>query len=172
MPKRVKDKLTPKGKKLFEELNKLAELQVQVGFTVDKKGYNESHATVDASDYPNGPSVAEVAAWNEFGTKNADGSERIPARPFMRQSVENYETQIQQMTAAQLKAVAEGSATADQALRAIGALQVGLIQHEIRDGGFVANAESTQKQKGPATPLINEGHMRQSVHYVVKPREG
>ena len=172
MPKKVKDKLTPKGKKLFEELNKLAGLQVQVGFTVDKKGYNESHAAVDASDYPNGPSVAEIAAWNEFGTKNSDGSERIPARPFMRQSVEKYESQIQKMTEMQLKAVAEGSATAEQAMRAIGALQVGLIQNEIRDGGFTANAESTKKQKGSATPLIDESHMRQSVHYVVKPREG
>ena len=74
---------------------------------------------------------------------------------------------------AQLKAVAEGSATADKAMRAIGALQVGLIQHEIREGGFVSNAESTVKQKGSSTPLINEGRMRQSVHYAVKSkREG
>ena len=172
MPKGVKDKLTPKGKKLFEELNKLAGLQVQVGFTVDKKGYDENHSSVDAADYPDGPSVAEIAAWNEFGTKNADGSQRIPPRPFMRQSVEKYESQIQKMVALQLEAMAKGEATADQAMRNIGALQVGLIQHEIRDGGFTPNAESTIKQKGSAQPLIDEGHMRQSVHYVVKPREG
>ena len=163
--------MTPQGKKFFAELEKLAELEVQVGFTADKKGYNESHSSVDASDYSDGTTVAEVAAWNEFGTKNADGTQRIPERPFLRQSVDKYESQITAMVKQQLKAVASGE-TADKALRAIGALQVGLIQHEIRNGGYEANAESTIKLKKSSTPLIDEGHMRQSVHYVVKPRKG
>ena len=170
--RKVTDRMTPEGKKLFKELNKLAKLEVQAGFTAGKKGYGENHSPVDAADYPGGPSVAEVAAWNEFGTRNADGSQRIPARPFMRQSVDKYGPHIQKMLALQLEAVAKGEAGADKALRAIGALQVGLIQHEICDGGFTENAGSTKALKGSSTPLIDEGRMRQSVHYAVKSREG
>ena len=157
-----KDTLTPEGRRLFAELQKLAKLEVQAGFTIDKSGYGESDNSVSAEDYPEGPTVAEVAAWNEFGT------EHIPPRPFMRQSVDKYESQIKTMCSEQLKAIAEGSATADEALRAIGALQVGLIQHEIGFGGFVKNADSTIRQKDSSQPLIDEGRMRQSVHYVVK----
>ena len=169
--KKVTDKMTPAGKKLFAELQKLTEMQVQVGFTVDKKGGNQNHASVDASDYEDGTTVAEVAMWNEFGTRNADGSQRIPERPFMRQSVEKYESQIKAMVTQQLKAVATGG-TAEDALRKVGALQVGLIQNEIRNGGFQKNADSTIEQKKSSQPLIDGGHMRQSVHYVVKPRKG
>ena len=172
MPKAVRDNLTPKGKKFFAEIDKLLKLQVQVGFTADKQGYDQNHASVDASDYPDGgPSVAEVAMWNEFGTKNSDGSQAIPERPFIRQSVDKYQPQIKAMCKEQLKAIAKGE-SADKALRAIGALQVGLIQNEIRSGGFTPNAPSTKERKGSSQPLINEGRMRQSVHYVVKPRKG
>ena len=168
MPKGAKDTLTADGKKFFEEIQKLVGLEVQAGFTVGKSGYDQSHNPAGAEDYPEGPTVAEIAAWNEFGTKNADGSQRIPPRPFMRQSVDKYESQIKAMCGEQLKAVSEGTATADEAMRAIGALQVGLIQHEIRAGGFTPNADSTIRQKGSSQPLIDEGRMRQSVHYVVK----
>ena len=162
MPKGSRDTYTPEGKKFFAEIQKLVELEVQAGFTIDKSGYGESDNSVNAEDYPEGPTVAEVAAWNEFGTVH------IPPRPFMRQSVDKYESQIKTMCAEQLKAIAEGSANADEALRAIGALQVGLIQHEIGAGGFVENADSTIKQKDSSQPLIDEGRMRQSVLYVVK----
>jgi len=172
MPKRVVDKITPQGKKLFAELKKLAELDVQVGFTADKKGYNQSHTAVDAADYDSGASVAEVACWNEFGTRTKDGGQAIPERPFMRQSFDNHRDTIKVMLSHQLEAVVTGKSDADKAMRAIGAMQVGLIQHEIRNGGFVENAESTRRQKGSSAPLINEGRMIQSVHYVVKARKG
>ena len=177
MPKPVKDKLTPQGKKFFEEIKKLCAMEVQIGFTVDKSGFDESHSPVDASDYDEGPTVAEVAAWNEFGTRSSDGSERIPSRPFMRQSIDNNSSVISAMSETQLKLIAEGKTTADEAMRAIGALQVGLIQHEIRDGGFVENSKETKKRKGGSetaqtTPLIDTGRLRQSAHYNVKSREG
>jgi len=169
---KVIDKITPQGKKFFAELKKLTELGVEVGFTADKRGYDQSNASVDAEDYDNGPSVAQVAAWQEFGTTTKDGGQAIPARPFMRQSVDNNQDAIQKMAKHQLDAVVSGKADAEKALRAIGALQVGLIKHEIRNGGFAANAESTVRQKGSSTPLIDEGRMVQSVHYVVRPSKG
>lgn len=158
--------MTPEGKKFFAQLQKLAELEVQVGFTAEKAGYGQNHSSVNASDYEGGTTIAEVAAWNEFGTYN------IPERPFMRQSVDKNGDVIQAMCSEQIKALVSGKADADKVMRNIGALQVGLIQHEIKAGGFVKNADSTVKQKGSSTPLYDTGHMRQSVHYVVKPRKG
>ena len=40
------------------------------------------------------PTVAQVAFWNEYGTKSKDGSQAIPARPFMRRSVANAQDDL------------------------------------------------------------------------------
>ena len=179
MPKKAKDKLTREGKKFFAELQKLCELEVQVGFTAGKSGHNQRHDSVTAEDYNNDTTIAEVAAWNEFGTKH------IPARPFLRQSVDKNIEKIKKVCAEQVKGVKQGKIDAEQALCRIGALQVGHIQAEIRKGNFVENAESTiriknkplkkskKKKKGKATtPLIDTGRLHQSVHYVVKSKKG
>ena len=60
--------LTPEGKRYFQELKKLVEMEVVVG-------YQEGQA------YDDGTSLAEVAAYNEFGSSDT------PARPFMKQSL-------------------------------------------------------------------------------------
>ena len=166
MARKVSDKLTKEGKRLFAELVKLSSLQVKAGFTADGGGHGAGSEPVSADGYDNGVTVAQVAAWNEFGTSN------IPARPFMRQSVENNSSIIVEMCKEMLKQVATGEKDSDEALRAIGAIQVGQIQNEISEGGFVENAPSTKKQKGSSAPLIDSGHMRQSVHYVVKDKDG
>ena len=163
--------MTPQGKKLFAELQKLAELEVKVGFTADKAGQGKNHESVDAADYEDGTTIAHVAAWNEFGT------EHIPERPFMRQTVEKHGDDVFKAAKTLMGQVVKGEITADKAIRSVGAIQVGLIQHEIKAGGFAENAPSTKKQKGGSeeaktTPLIDDGRLRQSVHYVVKPRKG
>ena len=174
------DRTTAEGRRFFKEIEDLTKLQVRVGFTSGGSGYGANSEPVTAKDYEDGPTIVEVAAWNEFGTYNT------PPRPFLRQSVENYTEQISVMCKAQLQAIASGKQTAESALKAIGALQVGLVQHTIRDGGFEPNAPITiqggwmrnqksgkpfyVKGKGSSRPLIDTGRMRQSVHYVIKPK--
>jgi len=164
----VRDTETAFGKKLKKELEKLQKMEVVIGFTEGGSGYGKSHESVNADDYEDGTSVVDVAMWNEFGTAT------IPPRPFMRQSIDNSEDKIIKMGQAQLQGIIKGSQTAEGALQAIGALQVGFAQNEIREGGFVPNAPSTiAKKKDPdSRPLIDSGHMRQSVHYVVREKEG
>ena len=146
--------LTPEGRKYFAELEKMVSLEIQVGFP---EGMGDG--------YENGASLAEVAAYNEFG-----GSSK-PARPFMRQSFENHQADLQSgCDAANLRLNHGG--TAEQALNELGLLAKGLVQEEIVEGGFAPNAPSTIAQKGSAQPLIDTGHMRQSVNYVIKPRGG
>ena len=144
--------LTPEGKKYFRELKKMTDMEIQVGFQGDQK-------------YEDGTSIAQVAAVNEFGASD------IPERPFMRQSFENHEGELQAACDAAQRLVSSGG-SAEQALQQIGEVAKGLVQDEIVNGGFAPNAESTIKKKGSEQPLIDTGTMRQSVNFVVKRRGG
>ena len=144
--------LTPEGKRYFEALKKLSELEVQVGFQGD-----------DA--YEGGTSTAEVAAYNELGSSDT------PARPFMKQSFENHEDELR-AACERVNATITSGGSVEQALNALGVAVKGLIQTEIVDGDFAENAPSTIKKKGSDRPLIDTGTMRQSVNYVIKRRGG
>lgn len=142
-------KLTAEGQKYVNELNKLANMEICVGFQAG-----------DGS-YENGTDIVDIASYNEFGTST------IPARPFMQQSWENHESELQSACEEALASVSNGGG-AQEACDKIGAIGVKLVQQEIVDGGFVPNAPSTVLKKGSAQPLIDTGTMRQSVHYVVR----
>jgi hypothetical protein len=143
--------MTPEGKRYFRELEKLAGLEIKVGFQGDET-------------YDDGTSVAEVAAYNELGTSD------IPARPFMKQSFEKHEKELQ-TACDQLNASLAAGQTAERVLDALGVFVKGLVQDEIVEGGFTPNAPSTIKKKGSEQPLIDTAHMRQTVNYVVKKAE-
>lgn len=143
--------LTPEGKRYFAELQKLASLEVQVGFQAGEDQYED------------GTDLVEVAMRNELGSSDT------PARPFMRQSFENHEAELQKACDAVNKNIANGG-TAEDGLKKLGAFVKGLVQEEIVNGGFAPNAPSTIRQKGSAQPLIDSGHMRQSVNFVIRKR--
>lgn len=142
------DDMTPEGKRYFRELEELVKLEVVVGF---QNGQN----------YEDGVSLAEVAAWNEFGDS------KVPARPFMRQSFENHEKELQEACDNVNKQLIAGG-NARQALEQVGVFLKGLVQTEIVEGGFAPNSPSTIAMKGSDRPLIDSGYMRQSVNYLVR----
>lgn len=144
--------MTPEGKKFMRQLKELADLEVCVGFQSGD------------GTYDGGADVAEVAAYNELGSSTS------PARPFMRQSFENHESELQKACDDVNNTLSKGG-TAQQALTRLGTFAKGLVQEEIVDGDFAPNAESTIKQKGSAQPLIDTGLMRQSVNFVVRKRK-
>ena len=146
------DRLTPEGQKFFREIEKLKKLQVRVGYQEGEKTYDEGGKPVDLLD---------VAMFNELGTS------RTPSRPFMRDSVDDNADKISSACKSKLKALASGQKTAEQVLKELGVMQVGLVQATIRDGEFAPNAPSTIARKGSDKPLIDTGQMRQSVHYVI-----
>ena len=146
---------TPAGKLLKKQLGELEKLQVRVGY---------QHGAETGED--GGADLADVAMWNELGTAH------MPARPFLRQSVDGNASRISAACKAQLQAVASGKATAEGALAALGAMQKGLVQHTIQGGGFKPNAPATVKRKGSDRPLIDTGRMRQSVTFAIVPKGG
>lgn len=148
------DKLTPEGRRFFAEIEKLKAQQVRVGY---QQGAAASEEGVD---------MADIAMWNELGTVNS------PARPFLRQSVDDNAAKISAFCKAQLQRLAQGSTDAETILKQIGVMQKGLVQEKIENGSFKPNAPSTVKKKGSDKPLIDTGRMRQSVNYVIQRKGG
>lgn len=143
--------LTPEGKRYFKELERLSKLEVQVGFQAGEKTYED------------GTDLVDVAAYNEYGTSDT------PPRPFMKQSFENHEGELQKACDRVNQTLNKGG-TAEVGLKELGVFVKGLVQSEIVDGGFAPNAPSTIEKKGSAQPLIDTSTMRQSVNFVIKKR--
>lgn len=143
------DNTTAEGKRLFAELEALANKEIFVGFQSGK-------VTDD-----NGVDIANIAAFNELGTS------RAPARPFLRKSVDENGERIQTACAAFAKQVVDGG-TAETALKGLGVFAKTLVQQKITDGDYEPNAPSTIKAKGSDKPLIDTGRMRQSVEYIIR----
>lgn len=146
---KFRDRLTPEGQRFFRELGELKKLEVRVGF---QRG--------DAQE-EDGTDMCDVAAYNELGT------DHIPARPFIRQSVDDNESKINSFLKGEVKDFAQGK-SAEQILKEIGIFQKDLMQDKITSGSFAPNAESTIKKKGSSKPLVDTGRMRQSVNYVIQ----
>ena len=120
-------------------------------------GFNES-----SGSYEDGPTVAQVAAWNEYGTEHS------PSRPFMRQTMKDYRDDISTFAGEALKTAAAEHGDIAPVLNKVGAYTKGKMQKEIRDGDWTPNAPSTIAKKGSSRPLIDSGRMRQSIVYVIK----
>lgn len=154
----VIDRTTPEGRKFFDELKKLAELECYAGFQggVETAKKREGDQVVDTE-----VDLLDVAAFNELGTS------RAPSRPFLRQSIDDHHPEIEAFFKNQVALLTNGSTTADQIMRQTAVFLRGLIQEEIVEGDFTPNAPSTVKKKGSDKPLIDTGHMRQSVMTIV-----
>lgn len=120
--------------------------ELQVGFFEDAK-------------YQDGTPVAAVAAYNEFGTLT------IPPRPFMRDTIAHNRENWGPLMGAALKA---SGYNARNALNMAGEKIASQMQREITDMKSPPNAPRTVKQKGFDKPLIDTGHMLNSVSYEVK----
>ena len=114
-----------KWKKAFEKYQQESELKVGIlnGATYQGEG-NKSQA---------GQKVAEVAYWNEYGTKNA------PARPFFRNSIENKKNEWVQLIESEVKR----GQSLEQAFNAVGDNITADIMDTIKQGIDPALSEAT-----------------------------
>ena len=142
--------LTSEGRTFFDTLKELGKKKVYVGFLAK-----------DGKAYEDGLTVAQVAAWNEFGTSD------MPSRPFMRQTLSENQDKIKQLFDDAGKAVVKG-AKADEVYNKIGVVAKAMMQDQIVNGKYKPNAPSTIRKKGSDRPLIDTGQMRQSVNYEIR----
>nr|DAI90049.1 MAG TPA: virion morphogenesis protein [Caudoviricetes sp.] len=138
-----------KFKQLIEQIKATSEKAAYVGFPAE---FNEK---VEGSDDFN---LASLGAVLEFG------NERIPSRPFLRQTLaENQE----KYTALFVK-LFESGVSIDKIYEQIALIAQGDVQQNIVNGKWAANAPSTIKRKKSSKPLIDTGKLRQSVKGIVK----
>ncbi len=119
----------------------------------------------DALPYPDGTSVIMVGTVNEFGS--ADG--RIPERSFLRSGLERNQQMFLNFWKRKFaKAILTGEIKPAKALALLGQLAQDAIQQQIVAIKTPANKQATISEKGSSNPLIDTGHMRQSIRWQIK----
>ena len=141
------------GDKLAKELQRMAGAvttaeNVKVGFLA-------------GATYPDGKPVAMIAAIHNWGAPRAG----IPPRPFFSNMIANKSPEWGPATGALL--IANGY-DAEKTLRMVGEAVAGQLRQSIVDTMAPPLAESTVARKGFAKPLVETGHMLNSVDYQVK----
>lgn len=139
------------AKKLLARLASLKAQAVYVGLPA------ESNEAVEGEPQFN---LASLAAVLEFGS----AEKKIPSRPFLRDTLtKNKEAYVNFFSSQFQQGVELGQIYAQLAL-----IAERDVQENIRNGNWVANAPSTIKRKGSSKPLIDTGHLRQSIKGVVR----
>jgi hypothetical protein len=145
---------TPRNEGLDKLLRKLGDGAVKVGVLTGTGPHPKA----------GGALTSEVAWWNEYGT------ERIPERPFMRNTVLLQGRDWIVLVRALLNQFVNGKITENRALGLLGEKAKSDVQDTIVSLSTPANAPSTVARKGSANPLIDIGHLRQSIQWqIVRP---
>lgn len=127
----------------------------------------------NATNADTGASIAEYAYWNEFGTKDEEEQEVIPARPFFRNAISDNSDTWAGSIKNQLKTMGvTDKNVVEKALKRTGQLMRSDIQQSISKGGFKPLKPATIKRKGKATPLVDTGDMRNAISYEVTDSRG
>lgn len=116
---------------------------------------------LENSTYPDGTSVPMVAAIQEFGAP----SRGIPPRPFFRNMIAAKSGEWPEAIANLLRANEyDVAATLGQAGEAV----TGQLRQSIIDTNSPPLSQKTVDRKGFDKPLVDTGHMLNSINYIVK----
>lgn len=115
---------------------------------------------LENATYPDGTPVALVAAVQEFGSP----ANNIPARPFFRSMVKDKEGEWPDAIAALLKT---NGYDAEKTLNKAGLTIAGQLRDSIVNGKYAPLAPATIRRKGFDRPLVDTGHMLNSVDHEV-----
>ena len=108
-------------------------------------------------------SLLQVAIVHEFGGGH------VPARSFIRATIDEKRAEIQAEQLKAARAVVAGKVTPEVALQRLGAFVVGLVQARIAAGIAPPLAPSTlRKKRGKTTPLILTGQLRSAITFAVQ----
>lgn len=145
-------------KKIMQDLLRLEKGNVLVGV---QDGSVTQAAVKRGHKKKAGFSMAQIAAANEFGTKN------IPERSFLRTAVDQNLNKIDEYSQLQVGKVIDRKESPEKAFGLIGQLLTGLIQKKIREIRTPPNAPATIKKKRSSKPLIDFGQLIASIRYKV-----
>ena len=119
----------------------------------------------DTARYPDGTPVTNVAAYNEFGTRKADGRVHTPTRPFFRNALPELERNMRSTLKSAVDPIT--LSVSPQLADVVGLQSAAIVQDSIVQLRTPPNAPSTIEAKGSSNPLIDSGFMRLSTTYRV-----
>jgi len=146
------------GSKLAEKLSAIAKrmdknLDLQVGVFAGER-YTPRHPIRGTKRKP--LHVAQVAFWNEYGTK------RTPPRPFLSTSVAAYKSDWAKQFAGILR---QADYNTVLALTRLGYLMKQDIEQVIQEWSDPPNAKRTVAIKGFNKPLIDDGTLQRAIDF-------
>lgn len=149
--------------RIIRTLNKdLDGVVVKVGVQAkDKAVQRGKGGSIRNTDQP----LAVIAAIHEFGLGD------MPQRSFLRSAYDENLPMIDKMIQRVANGAVFGLGT-NAALNQLGNVVQGMVQRKIVDGPFVPNSAATIKRKKSSKPLIDTGHLRQSIRYVIERKGG
>lgn len=149
--------------RIIRTLNKdLDGVVVKVGVQAKDKAVRRGKGgSIRNTDQP----LAVVAAIHEFGLGD------MPQRSFLRSAYDENLPMIDKMIQRVANGAVFGLGT-NAALNQLGNVVQGMVQRKIVDGPFVPNSPATIKRKKSSKPLIDTGHLRQSIRYVIERKGG
>lgn len=145
--------------RIIRTLNKdLDGVVVKVGVQAKDKAVRRGKGgSIRNTDQP----LAVIAAIHEFGLGG------MPQRSFLRSAFDENKPMINKMGDHIVNSAIKGIST-ETALDQLGNVVQGMVQKKIVDGPFVPNSPATIKRKKSSRPLIDTGHLRQSIRYVIE----
>lgn len=136
----------------------LSDVVIKVGVQAkDKTVKRGKGGGIRNTDQP----LAAIAAIHEFGLGG------MPQRSFLRSAFDENKPMINKMGDHIVNSAIKGIST-ETALDQLGNVVQGMVQKKIVDGPFVPNSPATIKRKKSSRPLIDTGHLRQSIRYVIE----
>ena len=141
--------------------DKLVTLLGDINKNVEKSNTTLSVGFLEGSTYPDGTSTPLVAAVQEFGSP----SRNIPPRPFFRNMIARKHNEWPSAVAALMKS---NNYNVTKTLMQTGEAIKGQLQQSIKDTNTPSLASATIKAKGFDKPLIDTGHMINSIDYKVE----
>lgn len=103
--------------------------------------------------------MASLALIHERGS----AANNIPARPFMKQTRQRAEGRFARLLRRLYKQVVDGKVSPFEGLSKLGMAYEGEMKNTFTTGSFTPNKPATIKRKGSSRPLIDTGHLRQSI---------
>ena len=145
--------------RIIRTLNKdLDGVVVKVGVQAKDKAVRRGKGgSIRNTDQP----LAVIAAIHEFGLGD------MPQRSFLRSAYDENLPVIDKMIQRVANGAVFGLGT-NAALNQLGNVVQGMVQRKIVAGPFVPNSPATIKRKKSSKPLIDTGHLRQSIRYVIE----
>ena len=158
---KVKQKNPEAFAHLKKRLQKISEKKVVAGFPKGK--LNSPHYEPEDGRGP-GPSIIDVAIWNNFGIG-------VPRRDFMTPASKEWQEYFEQMLELAKDAIIDGTQDIDEFLGMMGAQGAEFISEAIIKLKTPPNAPETIRRKGGKNnPLVDSGDLSRAPTYELRRR--